>query len=388
VNGTVVEDIARKVGIGETTRTYGSLVFDYDGDRWPDLLLGRHSTGAHLYRNDRGRLRWVQLDAFGRGDRHRCAAGDVNHDERLDIVCAVGGNDGTRPKSYPNELWIQQPDGGLVNDGGRPDLADPYGRGRQPALFDMDGDGDLDMFVGNVSPRPDRRSSANRAFLNDGSDGWRTAPELGLDLELSVGGAGGNNFPQGCVESLDADGDGFDDLLICAKGKDDKYQRLHLFHNDDGRRFVDVTQKAQIAGPGLDASVVDMNDDDRPDIVAVSERALTVRLQDAQGRFPVTYTRDIDHGLRVAAADADGDGDQDLYLQRGDKHPGRDVSDLLLLNRGSSEAYTSIDIPAATGNSRADDVIPFDHDRDGRWAFLVLDGLSTDRAPVRLLALR
>jgi hypothetical protein len=381
-----IEDIADRVGIRETTRTYGSLVFDYDSDGWPDILVQRHSRPAHLYRNAEGRFRRVKSVVFGKGDRHRCSAADLNDDERIDLFCAIGGVNGSEAKRFPNELWLQQPDGTFENDGDRPDLADPYGRGRQSALFDMDHDGDVDMFVGNVSPRIDSHTSQNRVFLNEGGARWRSAPQLGLDQELSVGGSGGNNFPQGCIERLDADDDGWEDLLLCAKGPQDDAQRLYLFRNDHGRRFVDVSETAGLTGLALDGAVFDMNDDGQPDIVSVDPLGLTVWFQ-ADGRFRPAYRLRTRGGLRVAVADADGDDDPDIYLQRGKIDFG-DVADSLLINRGSSDAFRSIPIPAFKGMGRADDVVPIDHDRDGRWEFLVLNGLSEEPEPVQLLRLR
>src|SRR5205823_9212484 len=46
-----VVDVAVDVGLGFTTRTFGAVVFDYDGDGWPDIFLGRHDEAAFLFRN-------------------------------------------------------------------------------------------------------------------------------------------------------------------------------------------------------------------------------------------------------------------------------------------------------------------------------------------------
>ncbi len=378
-----------------TTRTFGALVFDYNDDGWPDIFLGRHDAQAFLYRNDHGHF--VRDDATlfaGNVDRHLCAAGDVNGDGRLDFFCVVGGDSGNGPKQTPNELWIQQPDGTFVNEGDQPGLADPYGRGREALLFDANGDGRLDILVGNVSPRNDGMPSPNRLFLNEGPNGWRPAPELGLDLEYSVGGAGlpgsrfgGGNWPMGRLATLDADTNGWADVLMCAKSPEDKVQSLHLFHNDEGEGFRDITADSGLAGiAALDAAVADLTGDGQPDLVVVNYQGLTICLNDG-GKFAVGYHMPLGDAFRVAVADATGDGSSDIYVMRTLGTPGPDIPDLLLLNDGSYRDYTAIELPAVPGTVRDDAVYPIDYDRDGKAEFLVLHGHSLHAAPLQLIDL-
>jgi hypothetical protein len=394
-----VRDIAGEVGLAETTRTYGAVVFDYDSDGWPDVLLGRHSSPAYLYRNDNGHFVRVEKVRFPRGpddkqggpDRHWCAAGDVNGDARADVYCAIGGVDGTAPKPDPNELFLQAADGTFVDDGNRPDLADPYGRGRQVVLFDADKDGDLDIFLGNASPRADGRTSQNRLFLNEGSAGWRSAPARGLDREISVGSAG-HGLPRGCLEVFDADGDEWPDVLLCGKAKGDRSQRTYLFHNSAGRRFRDDTASSGLTGPALDASAADFDGDGDVDVVTVNATELRVLLQD-KGKYTVAFRMPLEYGVRVAVADANGDHRPDVYVMRGASTGGPAGSalpnkgDLLLLRKAAKKIeFESRDMPELPVRTKADDVFPIDHDRDGRWEFLVLNGFSDDPGPVQLVA--
>jgi hypothetical protein len=389
------KDIASEVGLSLTTRTFGAIVFDYNNDGWPDIFLSRHDAPAFLYRNDHGHFVRDESTVFpGHVDRHQGAAGDVNGDGRLDFFCVVGGDSGHGAKHTANELWIQQADGTFVNEGDQPGLADPYGRGRQAVMFDANGDGRIDILVGNVSPRNDGMPSPNRLFVNEGPNGWRSAPEFGLDLEYSVGGAGrpgsrfgGGNWPMGCLTTLDADSGGWPDVLMCAKSKQDEVQSLHLFHNDEGNGFRDVTADAGLAEiAALHAAVADLTGDGQPDLVVVNSNGLTICLND-HGKFTVAHQMPIGNAFRVAVADATGDGHPDIYVMRTRNVPGPDIPDLLLLSDGTYRDYTSIDLPTVPGTVRDDEVYPIDYDRDGRSEFLVLHGHSIHPAPIQLIAL-
>ena len=376
---STVTDIAAQVGLAQTTKSYGATVFDVDGDGWLDVFLGRHSSPAYLYRNDGGS--YVRLpNTFPAVDRHHCAAGDVNRDGRRDLFCAIGSNNGDRPKDVENELWLQQADGTFRNDGARSDLSDPYGRGRWPALFDVEGDGDLDIFVGNASPRPDGFPSPNRLFINETTH-WRSAPEFGLDKELSIGGAGGGNVPQACVEPFDVDGDGDKDLLLSARSATDTEQRLYLFRNDRVR-FVDITTESGLAYNALDAAVVDLDGDGDRDVTLVNKTAF-VQLRASGGHFDLMSTTPMTGALRVAVADANGDTTPDTYVMRGDSHATiqPDVVDYLYVG---ATRYT---IPAITELAHVDDVVPIDPDRDQRYEFLLLHGLSDTPGPLQVISL-
>ena len=391
-----MNDVAQDVGLALTTRTFGALVFDYNDDGWPDIFLGRHDAQAFLYRNDHGQFVRDDTTLFpGKVDRHLSAAGDVNGDGRLDFFCVVGGDSGNGPKQTPNELWIQRPDGSFVNEGDQPGLADPYGRGREALLFDANGDGRLDILVGNVSPRNDGMPSPNRLFVNEGPNGWRSAPEFGLDLEYSVGGAGrpgsrfgGGNWPMGRLASLDADMNGFADVLMCAKSPDDKLQSLHLFHNDQGHGFRDITAAAGLNGiAARDVAVADLSGDGQPDLVVVNGFGVGIWRND-HGKFTAAHRIPLSDAFRVAVADATGDGHPDIYVMRTSSVPGPDIPDLLFLSEGDTyRDYSPIELPVVPGTVRDDAVYPIDYDRDGKAEFLVLHGHSLHPAPIQLIDL-
>jgi hypothetical protein len=391
-----VRDVAVEVGLDLLSRTYGAVVFDANGDGRPDIFLSRHDAAAYLYRNVGGRFVLDEAARFpGKVDRHCPAAGDVNGDGRLDLFCVIGGHSGHAAKERSAELWVQQEDGSFRDEGAECGVSDPYGRGREAVLFDATGNGCLDVLVGNVSPRSDGRPSPNRLFLNDGDGRFRPAPEMGLDLEYSVGGAGrpgsphgGGNWPMGRLATLDADGDGWTDVVMCAQRPGDTVQRVHLFRNDGGTGFHDVTADTGLSTvEARDVAVVDLTGDGQPDLVVVNRAGVVVLLND-RGRFQVVHRVPVEHAFRVAVADADGDGRPDIYVMRTRNVPAPDVPDLLLVSEGGYDAYRTITLPTVDGEVRDDAVYPIDYDGDGRFEFLVLHGHSLHAAPVQLIKLR
>src|SRR5262249_6049172 len=95
--------------------------------------------------------------------------------------------------------------------------------------FDIDGDGDLDLFVAN------QEGNANGLFRNDGGHFVDVAAAWGVDASgrpKEFGGVG--------PAVADYDGDGRFDLFVA------NYGPSALYRNDGGRRFVDVTKSVAL----------------------------------------------------------------------------------------------------------------------------------------------
>jgi hypothetical protein len=351
----VATDLARDVGIYEVTTSWSIAAADYDGDGFSDFLLGRHLRAARLYRNE-GDLGFVEVErgSFEARDRHDCAWSDVDQDGLLDIYCSIGAEHGTATKA--NELWIQQLDHSFVNRAEEFGVNDPYGRGRRVTFIDANHDAYPDLFVGNLYPRQDGVASPNRLFINRRGTRFRDAREFGLTEEVGAG----------CAQAADYDGDGWQDLLVCGA------QALHLYRNEDGRSFRDVSSSVGIGGRTRSAQLVDVDGDGRLDLVQSQRHTVSVRLQRGDVFRDPTYSWLLEAGARIAVGDVDRDARPDLYLVVGCGSSSQNLPDVMLVNRGDA-GFESVEIPQVRGGC-GDVAAPADYDMNGTTDFIVTNG--------------
>lgn len=366
-------DVASSVGLDrKATSTYGGVRVDIDQDGWPDLLLGRHSNPAWLLANRGGRFSSAKGVSFPGIDRHGCAAGDANGDGRPDLFCATGALHGAGLKT--DELWIQQADGTFRDEAVAMRAADPIGRGRLVAFFDLDHDRHDDLFVANRPDRTDGLPSRHRVLANPSGDHYEPRSVLGIDA------AGGAD----CVVAADLDRDGWEDIVLCQRaiGRPDG-QGIRVLRNVRGR-LVDVTRRVGLPTSNVvDASVADMDGDRTPDIVQITPWELRVWLRRGD-RYVTGYRRSLTSAVAVATGDVNGDGAPDIYVAQGTMQ--RQTRDLMLINGGGGRSFRSMAIPQARSGS-TEDVLAIDHDRNGLADFLVLNGRGSLRAgPIQLIA--
>jgi FG-GAP-like repeat len=373
-------DRAADAGIAQLTRSYGTYVGDYDLDGDQDFLYNRHAGSEMiLYANDgSGHFAQRFTGLFPINDRHDCAWGDVNRDGLPDTYCAVGASRGRDVKA--NELWLQRPDHSFSRAASAWGAVDPYGRGREPALFDVNGDGRLDLFVGNFYPRVDDFPTKNRLYIQDPPGAFRSAPEYGVDLEI-----GGQ-----CAEPADFDRDGDLDLMVCAHGTN---VALKLYRNDDGVSFTNVAAVHGLTGQWCDALWVDLNLDGRVDITTMNRKTFKVLLQRSDGTFAVVYQRSMGRagcrfgggGNRVAAGDVNGDSFPDLYvLYSGYTSGAYNLPDVFLVNDGTGTGFSTASLPQ-TSKGSGFSVYPIEADADPPTEFLVTNGRGSFKGPIQLI---
>jgi hypothetical protein len=271
------------------------------------------------------------------------------------------------------------------------------------AWFDLEGDGDLDLFVVRMEPidaskgAPGRRSG-HALFRNEGggrfTDGTRAA-----GVGLPVHGLG--------VAPADYDGDGDVDLYVTCFGKN------QLFRNDGGGRFTDVASEAGVAVESFStgAAWADYDQDGDLDLYVAgyvryvddpSARGRASR----QGAFDVPYamnpsswppagghlfrnrgdgrfddvtaeagvSNEKGRGLSVIFTDLDGDLLPDLYVAN-------DVSDnVYYWNRGGGR-FQDVSHSSCTADHRgAMGLAVGDYDGDGDFDFFITHWIAQENA--------
>jgi penicillin G amidase len=299
-------DDAASVGIADNIETRVAAWGDFDRDGNVDLYIG-FAGGApnKLYRNDGGGRHFTDVaPMFGvnlTGVSRQAAWIDYDNDGDLDLFIAF--------RDQPNRLFRN--DGGRFTDA---TLESGVGDPRKTVgavWFDIDVDGDIDLFVAN------QEGDANGLFRNDSGRFVDVAAAWGVD-------AGGRPKEWGGVGPAvaDFDGDGFFDLFVA------NYGPSALYHNDRGRRFIDVTLAAGVffEQHATTPAWGDYDNDGRPDLYVVGFLATETHYADhlfhnQGGRFDDVIpqlVREHDGSHGVQWIDFDNDGALDLSLTNND----------------------------------------------------------------------
>ncbi len=209
--------------------------------------------------------------------------GDVNGDGALDIVVANG-----RHWAEQNRVYL--------NDGrGAFTLARRLGEEEAGSyavpLADFDGDGDLDVAVGNDRTR-------NLVFLNDGEGRFAAGATFGTPSSTRS------------LTLADLNGDGHTDILVVNRGRQN-----FIFRGDGSGGFDEGTPFGAGDDSTIDVAAADLDSDGDLDLVLANRDggANAIHWNDA-GDFSRRsgYGTGSDETRGVAVGDVDGDGRPDI----------------------------------------------------------------------------
>mgnify|MGYP003672070191 CR=1 FL=1 len=255
--------------------------------------------------------------------------GDIDGDGDLDLVVGTKGY----LIGAQNRLYLNNGNGGFV-DVTASHLPSTLDRSSALALGDVDGDGDLDLVVGNGDYGA---GSQNRLYLNNGNGVFTdvTASHMPIAIDSTDSVALG-----------DVDGDGDQDLVVGNWGQN----RLYL---NSGGTFSDATATNLPIDTDYTDSVAlgDVDGDGDLDLVLAASFDYyytygqnRLYLNDGSGSFSdVTASHmpvDSDYTTTVALGDVDSDGDLDLVCGNSYDH-----QDRLYLNDGAG-GYTDVSATA------------------------------------------
>jgi hypothetical protein len=236
---------------------------DVDGDGMSDLVFGG-GTGASttlLLHPASKRLEWQPLEPFAASaaqETHDVCLFDADGDGDLDLYEVNGGYEWLEGDAhFADHLYLQEARGWRQADENLPEA--PFRSGSCAVPADFDGDGDIDLFIGNrLRPGKFGHSPVSLLLLNDGSGQFRDATEQWLPDQGELG-------MVSQAQAADFNGDGKMDLVVAGL-----WQPLMILLNSGDQNFQEAfdPELALHSGLWLDVDVGDWNGDGLADIVA------------------------------------------------------------------------------------------------------------------------
>ena len=343
-------DVTAQVGLDVRRWAMGLAIGDYDGDGDDDVYLACHGPNV-LLRNDVGDSgRFVDVTASaGVGDPRwgtSAAFGDIDADGDADLYVAnylefdpktPPTGDGRMFMGVPvmagpagltaqGDVLYENLGDGTFRDATRSRGCVPSrpGYGLGVKIFDVNGDGWLDIFVGNDS-------TENFLYRNRGEGKF---DEVGSVSGIASNYDGGNQATMGIVIG-DIDGNGLPDVFTTNFSSDTN--TLHL--NLEGKWFDDRTSQfglAMVSRPflGWGVGLYDFDSDGDEDLFVANGHVYpqaTAQMMDSEyAQLPLLFERvgkrfrrnfsagpmfgTAYSGRAAAFGDLDGDGDVDVVL--------------------------------------------------------------------------
>jgi hypothetical protein len=278
--------------------TFSMALGDVDRDGDLDLVAGGLGVTTKLYLNNgtTDPFNGVSGSDIGTstGSTYSVVLGDVDRDGDLDLVA---GNSG-----QTNRLYLNNGTSNPFNGVSGSDISGDTGSTTSAALGDVDGDGDLDLVVGNSG-------QTNRLYLNNGT----AAPFSGV----SGSNISADVHPTRSIVLGDMDGDGDLDVVVGNNGNN----RLYL-NNGTTSPFSGVSGSNVCADTDFTRSVAlgDVDGDGDLDVVAGNQSQVNRVCLNNDTATPFGGVSSSDVGAdvhdttSVVLGDVDRDGDLDLVV--------------------------------------------------------------------------
>jgi len=326
-----------------------------------------------------------------------CAVGDYDGDGRPDLYVANSVSRWGKSNADHCGRLFRNLGGGRFEDATEKSGVRACGLGMGACWADLDGDGRLDLYLTNVGP--------NAVWWNRGDGTFEPGRDTGLEDPLFSAGAA----------VLDYDGDGRLDVAVAnyldsspewelsqkqfelRVPEDYTGQPSHLFRNEGGRKFRDVTKEAGLAIPPaetktLSIAVLDYDGDGRPDLYFVNDRVSNRLFRNRGGGRFEEVTAETGAGvlgerpragMGVAVGDPFGGGRDSLFVTNFGAEENslyRNVDGVLFEDAGKASGVAVLGMPSVRWGTHF-----ADFDNDG-WPDLYAVGGHLAPRMVRMLA--
>lgn len=280
-------DVTEAAGLKGSGYSMGVAAADYDNDGRADLFVTGYGGNTLYHNNGDGTFTEVtkKTGVGGSGWSTSAAWIDYDRDGRLDLfvgryvewdfdsgsIYCGDLRPGYRAYCHPdnfkaatNILYHQRADGTFEDVSAKAGIAEPGGKALGVALFDLDNDGLMDIFVANDSVR-------QTLYRNKGDGTFE-------DIAIPAGAGydeNGKTYAGMGIAAGDYDNDGFIDIFITTLSN----ETYPLYHNDGDLNFSYATNSAGVgqitllyAGWGTD--FIDANNDGWRDLFVAQGHVL------------------------------------------------------------------------------------------------------------------
>lgn len=250
----------------------GVAIGDINNDGLPDIFFCGNQVSDKLYLN-KGHFQFEDITKKSRAARNSgwswgVTMADVNNDSYLDIYVSRNG-DSMNPEERKNQLYINNQDLTFTESAMQYGLADA-GFSSQAVFFDMDNDGDLDMYQVNQLPDarlfkryiniPKKREIyySDKLYKNENGRYIDVSKKAGISRALTYGLS---------VSATDFNNDGWVDLYVA---NDYDEPDMMYYNNGDGtfKNVIDNNLK-HISQFSMGTDTGDINNDGLVDLITL-----------------------------------------------------------------------------------------------------------------------